>query len=129
MVDLDHFKLVNDRYGHEAGDKVLREMGKVFGRHTRAGDIVCRFGGEEFTILLPDASSEIATKRAEQIREAARNTQVQVGLSVLEPVTLSIGIAVLPGHGTSSEELLQAADAALYRAKKEGRDRVCLAQG
>jgi diguanylate cyclase (GGDEF)-like protein/PAS domain S-box-containing protein len=129
MVDLDHFKLVNDRYGHEAGDKVLREMGKVFGRHTRTGDIVCRFGGEEFTILLPDASSEIATKRAEQIREAARNTQVQVGLSVLEPVTLSIGIAVLPGHGTSSEELLQAADAALYRAKKEGRDRVCLAQG
>jgi diguanylate cyclase (GGDEF)-like protein/PAS domain S-box-containing protein len=127
MVDLDHFKLVNDRHGHEAGDLVLREMGKIFGRQIRAGDIVCRFGGEEFTILLPEASSEIAWKRAEQIREAARKSQVRLGDSVLEPVTLSIGVALFPQDGTSTEELLQAADSALYRAKKEGRDRVCLA--
>jgi diguanylate cyclase (GGDEF)-like protein len=127
MVDLDHFKLVNDRYGHEAGDLVLREMGKVFGRQLRAGDIVCRYGGEEFTIILPEASPEIARKRAEQIRLAAKETQVRQGSSILEPVTLSIGVALFPGDGITTEDLLQSADAALYRAKKEGRDRVCLA--
>jgi diguanylate cyclase (GGDEF)-like protein/PAS domain S-box-containing protein len=125
MVDLDHFKQVNDRHGHEAGDAVLKEMGRVFGRQIRTGDSVCRFGGEEFTILLPDATAEIAWKRAEQIRVAARETVVQVGRNLLEPVTLSIGIALFPRDGTTPEALLQAADAALYRAKREGRDRVC----
>ena len=128
MVDLDHFKQVNDRYGHEAGDMVLREMGKVFGRQIRAGDIVCRFGGEEFTILLPEASLEITLKRAEQIRLAAKTTQVHHGASNLEPVTLSIGVALFPNDGLTTEDLLQAADSALYRAKKEGRDRVCQAR-
>ncbi len=126
MVDLDHFKQVNDRNGHEAGDAVLREMGKVFGRQIRTGDIICRFGGEEFVILLPGASAETAWKRAEQIRVAAKGTQVRLGDSTLEPVTLSIGIALFPNNGTNPEELLKAADSALYRAKKEGRDRVCL---
>jgi diguanylate cyclase (GGDEF)-like protein/PAS domain S-box-containing protein len=127
MVDLDHFKLVNDSHGHEAGDAVLREMGKIFTRHIRSGDIACRFGGEEFTILLPDASLDIVRKRAEQIREAAKATQVRVGDHTLAPVTLSIGVAFFPYDGTNPDDLLQAADSALYRAKKEGRDRVCLA--
>jgi diguanylate cyclase (GGDEF)-like protein len=110
MVDLDHFKQVNDRNGHEAGDAVLREMGKVFGRQIRTGDIICRFGGEEFAILLPGAAAETAWKRAEQIRVAAKGTQVRLGHSTLEPVTLSIGIALFPNDGTNPEELLKAAD-------------------
>jgi diguanylate cyclase (GGDEF)-like protein/PAS domain S-box-containing protein len=126
MVDLDHFKKVNDRYGHEAGDMVLREMAKVFGRQTRPGDIVCRFGGEEFTILLPEASADITRRRAEQIRQAAKDTQVRHGSANLEPVTLSIGVAIFPHDGLTPGDLLQAADSALYRAKKEGRNRVCL---
>jgi len=125
MVDLDHFKLVNDRHGHEAGDGVLRELGKVFSRQIRTGDTVCRFGGEEFTILLPDATPETALKRAEQIRIAAKEARVRLGDGTLDPITLSIGIAMYPEDGQTSEELLQAADLALYRAKKEGRDRVC----
>ena len=127
MVDLDHFKQVNDRHGHEAGDAVLREFGKVFSRQIRTGDTVCRFGGEEFLILLPDATLETAVKRAEQIRIAARETRVLVNDGVLEPITLSAGIAMFPEDGGNSERLLQAADLALYRAKKEGRDRVCAA--
>ena len=125
MVDLDHFKQVNDRFGHETGDTVLRELGKVFGRQIRATDTACRFGGEEFTILLPEASSDTAWKRAEQIRVAAKEIQVRLGQTTLEPVTLSIGIAMFPRDGMTPEELLQAADKALYRAKTEGRDRVC----
>ena len=127
MVDLDHFKQVNDHHGHDAGDTVLRELSKVFLRHIRAGDIVCRFGGEEFTILLPDASTETVSKRAEQIRAAARETRFPFGFRTLAPVTLSLGVALFPDHGRTSEELLQAADTAMYRAKEEGRDRVRLA--
>jgi len=125
MVDLDHFKLVNDRHGHEAGDAVLREMGQIFSRQIRAGDTACRFGGEEFTILLPDATPETALKRAEQIRIAAKEARVHQGETTLEPITLSIGIAMFPEDGLTSELLLQAADFALYKAKREGRDRVC----
>ena len=126
MVDLDRFKQVNDRHGHEAGDAVLREMAHVFSRQIRSGDTVCRFGGEEFTILLPDATPETAMKRAEQIRIAAKEAQVHINAEILPPTTLSIGIALFPEDGQTSEQLLQAADLALYRAKKEGRDRVCL---
>ena len=127
MVDLDHFKAVNDTHGHEAGDAVLKEMGNIFLRHIRSSDIACRFGGEEFTILLPDASLETVRKRAEQIRESARTTRIRTGDKSLDPVTLSIGIAFFPFDGGNPKELLQAADAALYRAKREGRDQVCLA--
>lgn len=129
VLDLDHFKKVNDSLGHEAGDTVLREMAKIFMRQIRAGDIACRYGGEEFTIVLPDASSETVWKRAEQIREAAKITQIRLGNRILDPVTLSIGVAFFPASGANSEALLQAADSALYRAKQEGRDRSCLAQG
>ena len=128
MVDLDHFKQVNDRQGHEAGDMVLREMGKIFMRQIRAGDIVCRFGGEEFTILLPDATAETVGRRAEQIRAAAKEARFPFGFRTLDPVTLSIGVALYPADGANPEELLQAADTAMYRAKQEGRDRVCVAQ-
>ena len=128
MVDIDHFKRFNDTFGHDAGDALLREMGGFFQRQTRSDDIACRFGGEEFTIVLHDASEEVTLRRAEQIREAAKLLQVRHGQRILEHVTLSMGLATFPQNGTSRDVLIQNADIALYRAKQGGRDRVCIAE-
>jgi len=128
MLDLDHFKKFNDTYGHEAGDTVLRETASFLLRSVRAEDIVCRYGGEEFVILLPVADLEITQARAERICSRLRELSViHQGRSV-GPVTVSIGVAELPQHGTTCKELLESADAALYRAKREGRDRVATAE-
>lgn len=121
--DLDHFKLINDRYKHAAGDSVLRETARVLRAQCRASDLAARIGGEEFVLLLPGADRDAACAVAERVRAevAAR------AFEALAPdvrVTLSAGVAVDTGHG-SAEDLLRAADAALYRAKDEGRDRVC----
>ncbi len=128
MVDIDHFKTFNDTFGHDAGDALLRDLGSFLQRRIRAGDIACRYGGEEFTILLQDASRETAVQRAEEIREAARQLRVQHGTRVLDPVTLSLGVATYPENGSSRDVLMQNADVALYRAKQEGRDRVCVSE-
>lgn len=128
MLDLDHFKAFNDRYGHAAGDALLREFGKFLKANVRGGDIACRYGGEEFLLLLPEATVEETRERAEQIRTAMRNLQVTHG-GVLEPVTLSAGVAVFPQHGAFHEALLRAADLALYEAKRSGRDRVVVHEG
>lgn len=128
MLDLDHFKRFNDTYGHDAGDAVLRETGWFLAKSIRAEDIVCRFGGEEFVVILPTADLEAARSRAERIRSKLRElTVLHQGQSV-GVITVSVGVAALPTHGTSAKELVQAADAALYRAKREGRDRVITAQ-
>ncbi|HET9401457.1 MAG TPA: GGDEF domain-containing protein [Candidatus Acidoferrales bacterium] len=124
MLDVDHFKRFNDTFGHETGDAVLRILGNLFQSIFRGDDIVCRYGGEEFTIILPDASPESACQRAEQLREAARQAVAQIHGQALDRVTLSIGVAAFPEDGSSGEALLRAADSALYRAKQEGRDRV-----
>ena len=124
MLDVDHFKRFNDTYGHEAGDAVLRILGNLFLSHFRGDDIVCRYGGEEFTVILPEASPESCYQRAEQLRDAARQAVAQIHGQALDRVTLSIGIASFPEDGSSGEALLRAADSALYRAKQEGRDRV-----
>ena len=127
MIDLDHFKTFNDTYGHDAGDAVLRETAAFLAKSVRAEDIVCRFGGEEFVILLPMADLKATHARAERIRSKIREiTIVHQGRS-LGPVTVSVGVAALPEHGTAHQMLLQSADAALYRAKREGRDRVIVA--
>jgi len=127
MLDLDHFKNFNDTYGHEAGDAVLRETGAFLTRSIRAEDTVCRFGGEEFVIVLPTANAEASLGRAERICSKMRElTVLHQGLS-LGRITVSIGVSELPAHGTSPAELLAAADAALYRAKRDGRDRVVVA--
>jgi diguanylate cyclase (GGDEF)-like protein/PAS domain S-box-containing protein len=128
MLDLDHFKNFNDTYGHEAGDAVLREAAAFLVRSVRAEDFVCRYGGEEFVVVLPTADLRAAESRAERIRSKLRELVVTHNGRSLGLITASIGVAALPNHGTNEKELLQAADAALYRAKREGRDRVAGAQ-
>jgi diguanylate cyclase (GGDEF)-like protein/PAS domain S-box-containing protein len=127
MLDLDHFKKFNDTYGHDAGDAVLREVAAFFTRSLRVEDVVCRFGGEEFAVILPTATMEAARMRAERIRSKMRElTVLHQGQSV-GMITVSVGVAAFPTHAMSPKELLAAADAALYRAKREGRDRVVMA--
>jgi len=123
MLDLDHFKRFNDTFGHQAGDTLLRAMGDFLIQRTRGQDAACRYGGEEFALILSGASAEAACRRAELLREDLKHLTVQQAGQVLGSVTLSIGISTFPGHATT-EELLHAADQALYRAKSEGRDRV-----
>ncbi len=127
MLDLDHFKNFNDTYGHEAGDTVLREVAAFLLNSVRAEDIVCRFGGEEFIVILPVADLKVTQARAERIRSKLRELPVLYQGRSLGMVTVSVGVAELPQHGTSRKELIEAADAALYRAKREGRDRVVVA--
>ncbi|MFC0678981.1 diguanylate cyclase [Lysobacter korlensis] len=126
MLDVDHFKRFNDENGHAAGDAFLARVGEVLLDLTRGEDIACRYGGEEFTLVLPEATHEVALRRGEQIREAIAGISVVHLRRVLGPVTVSIGVACFPQHGGSPERLLAAADSALYRAKAEGRDRVVL---
>ena len=127
ILDLDHFKKINDTYGHHAGDAVLREASSFLVKSVRAEDIVCRFGGEEFVVVLPMADLKATQARAERIRSRLRELTVLHKGESLGMITASIGVAALPEHGTSPKELLEAADAALYLAKREGRDRVVVA--
>jgi diguanylate cyclase (GGDEF)-like protein/PAS domain S-box-containing protein len=127
MMDIDHFKRFNDTFGHDGGDALLRNLGKFLQKHVRSSDIACRYGGEEFTLILPEASLEVTRQRAEQIKATVKDLRAHQGQKVLDPITLSLGVAVFPGHGATHRALLQAADVALYRAKETGRDRVCLA--
>jgi len=127
MADLDHFKRFNDRFGHAAGDVALREVGRFLLKNARKEDLVCRFGGEELTIVLGDCSRKDALRRAEQIREGLRDLYLEHDGKSLGTLTLSLGIAFFPEHGRSPEQLLRAADAALYQAKRGGRDRVVVA--
>ncbi|HEX9838319.1 MAG TPA: diguanylate cyclase, partial [Anaerolineales bacterium] len=128
MIDIDHFKRFNDTYGHTAGDALLRELGQFLQRRIRGEDIACRYGGEEFTLIMPDASLEAAQQRAEHLRQEAIQLRVQDGGQSPEAITLSLGVAIYPQHGQTIENVLRAADAALYRAKQEGRDRVIVAE-
>jgi diguanylate cyclase (GGDEF)-like protein len=128
MLDLDHFKKFNDTYGHEAGDSVLRETASLLVRSVRAEDFVCRYGGEEFVVVLPTADLHAAESRAQRIREKVRDLVVTDRGRSVGLITVSIGVAALPDQGVSEKELLQAADAALYRAKRDGRDRVVVAE-
>jgi len=127
MLDLDHFKKFNDTYGHEAGDTVLRETASFLTKNVRAEDIVCRFGGEEFVVILPTATMEAAKARAERLRSKLRELTVLHQGQSLGAITVSIGVAAVPQHGTSPKDLIEAADAALYCAKRDGRDRVVVA--
>jgi diguanylate cyclase (GGDEF)-like protein len=122
MLDLDRFKLYNDTHGHVAGDALLRAFGAYLQGNIRVEDIACRYGGEEFAIILPDVGLEKALERAEHIREGAPGIPVMLDGRRLEAATISIGVAALPTHGTSPEAVLRAADAALYAAKAEGRN-------
>ena len=124
MCDLDHFKLVNDTYGHLAGDEVLRAFAELLRTNSRGSDIVCRFGGEEFLLLLFDTPPDIAYQRAEELR--ASLAAQQTGKSVIR-VTASFGVASYPVDGKTQDALISAVDAAMYQAKKTGRNRVVVA--
>jgi len=127
LLDIDHFKRINDTYGHAAGDQVLRELGSLLKTSVRGSDIACRYGGEEFVLLLPEATRETTRQRAETIRAATSRMAVSDQGRTLAPITLSVGAAAYPADGADADALLQRADDALYRAKREGRDRVALA--
>ncbi|MEO6065916.1 MAG: diguanylate cyclase [Lysobacterales bacterium] len=124
MLDLDNFKAFNDAQGHEGGDALLASFGRLLQSKCRDEDIACRYGGEEFTLILPEIPQDIALSRAEDIRIAVERMSVRHLNRTLDGVTVSIGIAFFPQHGSGPGELLRLADAALYRAKNNGRDRV-----
>jgi diguanylate cyclase (GGDEF)-like protein/PAS domain S-box-containing protein len=127
MLDIDHFKRFNDTHGHDGGDTLLREVALFIQNNTRGEDIACRYGGEEFTLILPGASLEDTARRAEQLREAIANIQVRHRGKRLQSVTISLGVSIYPIHGTSDEAVMKAADTALYQAKAAGRDQVVIA--
>ena len=127
MADVDHFKRFNDIHGHAAGDAVLVQVGNFLRTHVRSSDVSCRYGGEEFLLVLPEASREITQMRAERMCEDVRHLHVEFEGQTLEAVTLSLGVAIFPEHGSTNDAILGAADTALYRAKREGRDRVVVA--
>ena len=124
MLDLDNFKRFNDSHGHDAGDALLRELGRLMRAKLRKSDILCRYGGEEFVIVLPDSSVVDAEQRIDQIRAQLKEVQIQHGGEFLAAPTLSAGIAQADEHNFDPGELLRAADKALYSAKNAGRDRV-----
>ena len=127
MLDVDHFKKFNDTYGHEAGDRLLAVLGRYLQGAVRAEDIACRYGGEEFTLIMPEITEATLLERAEQIRAGAKDLEVLYQGKLLGEVTISLGISFFPQHGQDGTSLLQAADAALYQAKEAGRNRVVLA--
>lgn len=127
MLDVDHFKRFNDTFGHDAGDVLLREVGNIMQLNSRVSDIACRFGGEEFVMIYPETSPEFVLQRSELLRQAIVAMQLKHFGRSLGEVTASFGIASFPEHGATIQELLKAADEALYRAKGEGRNRCVLA--
>ncbi len=124
MTDIDHFKRLNDEFGHLLGDEVLRQVSSIWSQQLRKIDVVCRYGGDEFAILLPQTRAPQALQVAEKVRHIMAKWQFP---GVPGPVTVSVGAAIFPANGTTRDELVQAADAGLYAAKEAGRNRVCLA--
>jgi diguanylate cyclase (GGDEF)-like protein/PAS domain S-box-containing protein len=127
MMDLDHFKPFNDTYGHEAGDQLLRALGKFLKTQVREEDIACRYGGDEFVLIIPEASLDVTQRRAEEIRREVPHLQVVSQGRPLENSTISLGVAIFPDHGATVEDVLRAADDALYKAKAAGCNRVVAA--
>jgi len=128
MCDLDSFKAFNDTYGHAAGDSLLRAFGDLVGKVVRAGDIACRYGGDEFVLILMDTSLETAKRRAELLEREFKRIVIQHGDMFLNPDSMSLGVSAYPAHGSGAAALLRVADEALYRAKAAGGNRVILGQ-
>lgn len=124
MMDIDHFKRFNDTFGHPAGDVLLRTLGDLLKRSTRGQDIACRYGGEEFVLVLTDSSLAGAMQRAEILRNQVKQLSVEYAGQLLGAVSVSMGVALFPEHGANMTDILRASDQALYSAKREGRDRV-----
>jgi diguanylate cyclase (GGDEF)-like protein len=124
MIDIDHFKRLNDEFGHLLGDEVLRQVSSIFSQHLRKIDVVCRYGGEEFVIVLAQADADTAMRVAQKLRNLVAEWQFP---GVPRPVYISAGVATFPENGSERDHLVKAADNALYTAKQTGRNRVCLA--
>ena len=124
MIDIDHFKEINDTHGHEAGDVVLKTLADFLSDNIRAGDIACRYGGEEFLLIFPDAPLKATRQRADNLREAVNALEITMANDRFRTPTMSFGVAAFPRDGSTRQALLRAADAALYRAKNSGRNRV-----
>jgi len=125
IMDIDHFKAVNDSHGHDIGDEVLREFANRISANIRGIDLACRYGGEEFVVVMPDTDVEFAHTIAERLRKSVETTPIEISRAPdALNITISIGIAVSQGEGDNAEKLLHRADQALYRAKREGRNRV-----
>ena len=122
FLDLDHFKRFNDTFGHDAGDLVLQSIADLFRMFFRTTDICCRYGGEEFAIILPESTSQDAAIRADALRSEIKSLRLQYKKQSLGQITLSAGVAAYPEHGSASEELLKIADQCLYKSKERGRD-------
>ncbi|MGH8463958.1 MAG: GGDEF domain-containing protein, partial [Pseudomonas sp.] len=120
LLDIDHFKRVNDSFGHDAGDSALQFITEVLKRNSRTGDLAARYGGEEFTLVLPTTPLEVAIAIAERIRESVAASEIPI----VGKLTLSVGVACRGAEASSPEIVLKQADACLYRAKAEGRNRV-----
>ena len=128
MLDIDHFKLFNDTFGHEAGDEVLRGVGEILSEMVRSEDIACRYGGEEFLVILPGTEAKTALLRAEDVRKRVASMRLASQGKTLEDVTVSIGVSTFPQAGKTVEDLVGAVDRALYAAKISGRNRINLAE-
>jgi diguanylate cyclase (GGDEF)-like protein len=126
MIDIDHFKQFNDNFGHDGGDAILRALGAFFKKHVRGSDIACRYGGEEFTLILSPSTAEGARQRAEKIREDASLLSASHAKRDLGGITLSMGVAIFPDHAADAAAIVKAADVALYHAKRAGRNRVVM---
>jgi len=124
MIDIDHFKSFNDSYGHEAGDAMLKAIAAFLQDQVRKEDVACRFGGEEFTLIMPGAGLPIVLSRAQILLEKARLIHVPFAGRTLGPVTLSLGVAMFPEQGRTGGLVIHAADEALLKAKRSGRNRV-----
>lgn len=129
MADLDHFKKLNDTWGHEAGDLAIQSFAEAARLHFRSEDLLCRYGGEEFCFVLPECPPEDARARAEALLRSQRQSLLHFGRDTIGPITTSIGIATYPDQAGDSGTLVRLADAALYRAKLEGRDRLVVHDG
>jgi diguanylate cyclase (GGDEF)-like protein len=127
MMDIDHFKDVNDTYGHEAGDTVLKELSKMVTKQSRQGDFVCRYGGEEFVLVMPNIGINIAKERADSLLRSISSLFVPFGRFNLN-ITVSMGVSWFPEHGETREDLLRTADKALYAAKNKGRNQAVVYQ-
>jgi diguanylate cyclase (GGDEF)-like protein len=127
VLDIDHFKVLNDTYGHDAGDFVLERTGELLRAATRGSDIACRFGGEEFAVILPGATLQVARNRAEAIRAALEAMKLDFAGTPIGSLTISAGVAAMPPHAQDWVQVLHQADRALYIAKQAGRNRVMAA--
>ena len=127
MADIDDFKSFNDQHGHKAGDLVLQKLAEVFVTYSRAEDVVCRYGGEEFLILMPGADFDVTTRRAEDWRRAFEQSRIEFEGETLSS-TLSLGVSIFPQQGRTSDEVLKLADEALYLAKHKGKNQVSAAK-